>query len=249
LKITLILYITTMSTRSLSKRLTIIIPSKNEGIILYNCVQYISRQNHIDGVRLIIADISDEEESLEYIRRLRADFKHILKITVIEGGYPAEGRLNGSMLVITPYMLFLDADILLTNPKIIEKCLNHKKDLVTVPFYTDKPYRWVFRVFDMFQSLSTLIGTPFAVGGFQLWNTETYWSLGGYNPQELFAEDYSISQKVDPKEFKVVNIKGTYTSSRRFKSKGILWMFKIMIKSYLNRKNPEFFRHHHNYWN
>jgi glycosyltransferase involved in cell wall biosynthesis len=238
-----------MSTRSLSKRLTIIIPSKNEGIILYNCVQYISRQNHIDGVRLIIADISDEEESLEYIRRLRADFKHILKITVIEGGYPAEGRLNGSMLVITPYMLFLDADILLTNPKIIEKCLNHKKDLVTVPFYTDKPYRWVFRVFDMFQSLSTLIGTPFAVGGFQLWNTETYWSLGGYNPQELFAEDYSISQKVDPKEFKVVNIKGTYTSSRRFKSKGILWMFKIMIKSYLNRKNPEFFRHHHNYWN
>ena len=249
MKITLILYITTMSTRSLSKRLTIIIPSKNEGIILYNCVQYISRQNHIDGVRLIIADISDEEESLEYIRRLRADFKHILKITVIEGGYPAEGRLNGSMLVITPYMLFLDADILLTNPKIIEKCLNHKKDLVTVPFYTDKPYRWVFRVFDMFQSLSTLIGTPFAVGGFQLWNTETYWSLGGYNPQELFAEDYSISQKVDPKEFKVVNIKGTYTSSRRFKSKGILWMFKIMIKSYLNRKNPEFFRHHHNYWN
>jgi glycosyltransferase involved in cell wall biosynthesis len=238
-----------MSTRSLSKRLTIIIPSKNEGIILYNCIQYISRQNHIDGVRLIIADISDEEESLEYIRRLRADFKHILKITVIEGGYPAEGRLNGSMLVITPYMLFLDADILLTNPKIIEKCLNHKKDLVTVPFYTDKPYRWVFRVFDMFQSLSTLIGTPFAVGGFQLWNTETYWSLGGYNPQELFAEDYSISQKVDPKEFKVVNIKGTYTSSRRFKSKGILWMFKIMIKSYLNRKNPEFFRHHHNYWN
>ena len=249
MKITLILYITTMSTRSLSKRLTIIIPSKNEGIILYNCIQYISRQNHIDGVRLIIADISDEEESLEYIRRLRADFKHILKITVIEGGYPAEGRLNGSMLVITPYMLFLDADILLTNPKIIEKCLNHKKDLVTVPFYTDKPYRWVFRVFDMFQSLSTLIGTPFAVGGFQLWNTETYWSLGGYNPQELFAEDYSISQKVDPKEFKVVNIKGTYTSSRRFKSKGILWMFKIMIKSYLNRKNPEFFRHHHNYWN
>lgn len=238
-----------MSTRSLSKRLTIIIPSKNEGIILYNCIQYISRQNHIDGVRLIIADVSDEEESLQYIRRLRADFKHILKITVIEGGYPAEGRLNGSMLVTTPYMLFLDADILLTNSKIIEKCLHHKKDLVTVPFHTDKPYRWVFRMFDVFQWLSSVLGTPFAVGGFQLWNTESYWEVGGYNPQELFAEDYSISQKVMSKNFKVVNIEGAYTSSRRFKSKGVLWMFKIMIKSYLNRKNPEFFRHHHNYWN
>jgi len=238
-----------MNTRSLSKRLTIIIPSKNEGIILYNCVQYISRQNHIDGIRLIIADISDEEESLQYIRRLQADFKHVLKIIVIKGGYPAQGRLNGSMLVITPYMLFLDADILLTNPKIIEGCLHHKKDLVTVPFYTDKPYRWVFRVFDIFQSISTMIGTPFAVGGFQLWKTETYWSLGGYNPYELFAEDYSISQKVMSKNFKVVNIEGAYTSSRRFKSKGILWMFQIMIKSYINRKNPEFFKHHHNYWN
>ena len=238
-----------MNTWSLSKRLTIIIPSKNEGIILYNCVQYISRQNHIDGIRLIIADISDEEESLQYIRRLQVDFKHVLKIIVIKGGYPAQGRLNGSMLVITPYMLFLDADILLTNPKIIEGCLNHNKDLVTVPFYTDKPYRWVFRVFDMIQSISTMIGTPFAVGGFQLWKTETYWSLGGYNPNELFAEDYSISQKVMSKNFKVVNIEGAYTSSRRFKSKGILWMFQIMIKSYLNRKNPEFFRHHHNYWN
>jgi hypothetical protein len=101
----------------------------------------------------------------------------------------------------------------------------------------------------MFQWLSSILGTPFAVGGFQLWNTKTYWSVGGYNPQELFAEDYSISQKVKSNNFKVVNIKGTYTSSRRFKNKGVLWMFKIMIKSYLNRKNPEFFKHHHNYWN
>ena len=238
-----------MNTRSLSKKLTIVIPSKNEGIILYNCVQYLSRQNHIDGVRLIIADISDEEKSLQYIKRLQTDFKHILRIVVIEGGYPSQGRLNGSMLAVTPYVLFLDADILLTNPKIIEECLNHNKDLVTVPFYTDKPYRWVFRVFDIFQSISKMIGTPFAVGGFQLWKTEIYWSVGGYNPNELFAEDYSISQKVMSKNFKVVNIEGTYTSSRRFKSKGILWMFQIMIKSYINRKNPEFFRHHHNYWN
>jgi glycosyltransferase involved in cell wall biosynthesis len=238
-----------MNIRSLSKRLTIVIPSKNEGIVLYNCIQYISRQNHIDGVRVIIADVSDDNDSIIWIKKAQLEFKHLLKITVIKGGYPAEGRLNGSMLVTTPYMLFLDADILLTNPKIIEECLSHKKDLVTVPFHTDKPYRWVFRVFDMFQSLSTLIGSPFAVGGFQLWKTESYWEVGGYNPQELFAEDYSISQKVKSNNFKVVNIEGTYTSSRRFKSKGVLWMFKIMIKSYINRKNPEFFKHHHNYWN
>jgi hypothetical protein len=209
---------------------------------------YLSHQNNIDGVRVIIADVSDNIQSLTFITRIKKDFGNKLKITVIEGGYPAEGRLNGSKLVTTPYMLFLDADIILMNRNILEECMKYKKDLITVPFYTDKPYRWVFRMFDVFQKISTLLGTPFAVGGFQLWNTETYWEVGGYNPQELFAEDYSISQKVNPKEFKVVRVKGTYTSSRRFKNKGILWMFYIMVKSFLNRKNPEFFKKSHGYW-
>ena len=237
-----------MNIRSLSNQLTIVIPSKNESRTLYDCIYNISRQNHISGVRIIIADVSDQEESLQYIRRLQTDFKYSLNIEVIKGGFPSEGRLNGSILVKTPYMLFLDGDIFLTNPSILEECMEYKKDLVTVPFYTDKPYRWVFRMFDIFQSLSTIIGTPFAVGGFQLWNTEAYWKLGGYNPEELFAEDYSISQKVMSKNFKIANISGTYTSSRRFKNKGVLWMFKIMIKSYINRKNPEFFKKSHGYW-
>jgi glycosyltransferase involved in cell wall biosynthesis len=237
-----------MSTQLLKDRLTIVIPSKNEGITLYNSIMYLSHQNNIDGVRVIIADKSDDAQSLTFIARIKKDFGNKLKITVIEGGYPAEGRLNGSKLVTTPYMLFLDADVVLMNRNILEECMKYNKDLITVPFYTDYPYRWVFRMFDMFQKVSTLLGTPFAVGGFQLWNTETYWELGGYNPQELFAEDYSISQKVNPKEFKIHKIRGTYTSSRRFKSKGVLWMFYIMIKSYLNRKNPNFFKHHHNYW-
>ena len=236
------------NTQSLSSLLTIVIPSKNEGRTLYDCIYNISKQNQIAEVRIIISDVSDTYDSLFYIRDLQRDFKYSLNIEVIKGGFPSEGRLNGSMLVSTPYMLFLDADIFLTNPNILMECIRYKKNLITVPFYTDYPYRWVFRMFDMFQSISTLIGSPFAVGGFQLWNTESYWKVGGYNPEELFAEDYSISQKVNPKEFKVVRVKGTYTSSRRFKKKGVLWMFGIMIKSYLNRKNPEFFKKSHGYW-
>jgi glycosyltransferase involved in cell wall biosynthesis len=238
-----------MNTWSLKDRLTIVIPSKNEGRTLYDCIYNISRQNHISGVKVIIADVSDTYNSLFFIRDLQRDFKYSLNIEIIKGGYPSQGRLNGSILVTTPYMLFLDSDIFLTNQDTLVECMKYEKDLLTVPFITDYPYRWVFRVFDMFQSLSLLLGTPFAVGGFQLWNTETYWKIGGYNPEELFAEDYSISQKIEPKNFKVVNIKGTYTSSRRFKNKGVLWMFYIMVKSFFNRKNPEFFKHHHNYWN
>jgi len=237
-----------MNTQSLSNLLTIVIPSKNEDRTLYDCIYNLSKQKDIEGVRVIISDVSDQKESIQYIRRLQSDFKYSLNIEVIEGGYPSQGRLNGSKLVSTPYMLFLDADIFLTNPTILIECMKYKKDLITVPFYTDKPYRWVFRMFDLFQSISSYMGTPFAVGGFQLWNTKTYWEIGGYNPEELFAEDYSLSKNVMSKNFKVINIKGTYTSSRRFKSKGVLWMFNIMIKSYLNRNNPSFFKQTHNYW-
>lgn len=238
-----------MNTRSLSNQITIVIPSKNESRTLYDCIYNLSKQYHIEGIRIVIADISDELNSLNYIRRIQVDFRHTLNIVVIKGGYPAEARLNGSMVVVTPYVLFLDADVFLTNPNTLVECMRYKKDLLTVPFITDYPYRWVFRIFDIFQRISKLLGTPFAVGGFQLWKTQTYWNLGGYNPKELFAEDYSLSQKVDPKEFVLFNMGGIYTSSRRFKSKGVLWMFYIMIKSYVNRKNSEFFKKSHGYWN
>lgn len=228
--------------------LTIIIPSKNEGRTIYDCVYNISKQNGIAGTKIIIADISDKEDSIQYIRKTQIDFKHSLNIDVIKGGFPAQGRSYGAKKAETPYILFLDADIFLTNPNILQECLKHKKELITVPFFTDKPYRWVFKCFDIFQALSALLGTPFAVGGFQLFNTEAYKRIGGYNEMELFAEDYSISSKIKSKNFKVLYIKGTYTSPRRFKNKGVLWMFNIMVKSYLNRNNPEFFLKSHNYW-
>ena len=233
---------------SLKDTLTIIIPSKNEGVNIYECVGFISKQRGIQGTKVIIADVSDEDKSLAWIHQTETDFKYSLNIEVIEGGYPAQGRLNGSKLVKTPYMLFLDADVMVINPKVIPNIMEHDKDLITVPFSTDTGWNWVYSLFDIFQGMSTLLGTPFAVGGFQLWKTSAYWNVGGYNPEERFAEDYSISQKVISKNFMVYKTKFVYTSARRFKNKGVLWMFKIMIKSYLNRNNPEFFKKSHGYW-
>ena len=204
----------------ISKILTIVIPSFNEDACIYNTLHFLSNQKFNGKLNVIIADAKSTDGTLTEIIRAKSNLKN-LSIKTIKGGYPAYGRLEGSKLVNTPYILFLDADVFLTNPNILAKCMEYDKDLLSVPFYTDFPYGWVFRVFDIFQFVSSLIGTPFAIGGFQLWKTETYWSLGGYNPDELFAEDYSLSHKVNPKNFKVVNLKGTYTSSRRFKKKGI----------------------------
>jgi glycosyltransferase involved in cell wall biosynthesis len=233
-------------------KLTIVIPSKNESDTLYDCLQFLYNQTNIDGVRVIVSDISDDEYSIGVLYKAKSNFKDKLKIEVIKGGYPSEGRLAGSKLANTPYILFLDADVFLTTHNLLSnifKKLEIKKiELLTTPFQTVKQWNWVFRIFDIFQWLSIKVNSPFAVGGFQLWDRQAYWKAGGYKEDELFAEDYSISSKVNPKNFYIHKTKGVWTSPRRFESKGVTYMISLMIQSYINRNNPEFFKKHHNYW-
>ena len=237
----------------LNKQITIVIPCKNEGINIYDCIGLIAKQKFINDTKVIIADVSDEEESFWWLWKAQADFKYKLDIEVIDGGFPAKGRLEGSKLATTPYILFLDADIMLKNNRTLinsyEMALAYDTDLLTVPFKTEKGWNWAFRLFDLSQWISCVIGTPFAIGGFQLFKTEAYWKVGGYVEDELFAEDYSISSKISSKKFMIYRFYGAWTSARRFKNKGIRFMIWIMIKSYLNRNNPDFFKHHQNYWN
>jgi len=231
---------------SMDNLLTIVIPCKNEKDNIYECIAFIAKQVGFAGTRVIIADTSDEGDSLDFLYYVKRDFKYSLDIEIIEGGFPAKARLEGSKLVTTPYLLFLDADIMLQNKFVLGECLAYHTDLVTVPFQTEKGFNWIFRLFDIQQRFSNWMGTPFAIGGFQLWKTEAYWKTGGYNETHLFAEDYWVSQKADI--MKIHNTKGVWTSARRFKNKGFFYMFLISIKCYINRNNNSFFQKHHNYW-
>lgn len=42
--------------------------------------------------------------------------------------------------------------------------------------------------------------------------------------------------------------KTIFTSPRRFDNKGVFYMMKLMIKSYFNRNNKEFFSNDNTYW-
>ena len=226
--------------------LTIVIPCKNEKDNIYECIGFIAKQVGFAGTRVIIADTSDEEDSLDFLQYTENNYRYSLNIELIEGGFPAKARLEGSKLVTTPYILFLDADIMLQDKFLLGECLAYNTDLVTVPFQTEKGFNWIFRLFDIQQQLSNLLGTPFAIGGFQLWKTEAYWKTGGYDETHLFAEDYWVSQKAE--KLVIHKTKGVWTSARRFKNKGFFYMFLLSIKCYINRNNTEFFKNHQNYW-
>jgi glycosyltransferase involved in cell wall biosynthesis len=226
--------------------LTIVIPCKNEKDNIYECIGFIAKQVGSAGTKVIIADTSDEADSLNFLQYTKNDYQYSLNIELIKGGFPAKARLEGSKLVTTPYILFLDADIMLLNKSLLGECLAYDTNLVTVPFQTERGFNWIFRLFDIQQKISNWIGTPFAVGGFQLWKTEAYWKTGGYDETHLFAEDYWVSQKAE--SMKIHNTNGVWTSARRFKNKGFFYMFILSIKCYINRNNTNFFKNHQNYW-
>jgi glycosyltransferase involved in cell wall biosynthesis len=120
--------------------LTIVIPCKNERDNIYECVSFIAKQTGIAGTKVIIADTSNEPQSLKWIYRIQRELKYSLDIQIIKGGFPAKARLEGSKLVTTPYVLFLDADIMLFNKFVLGECLSYNTDLITVPFQTEKGF-------------------------------------------------------------------------------------------------------------
>ena len=237
----------------ISNELTIVIPSKNEGFTLEKTLWYLNKQKFIYGTNVVIADSSDDEALKP---NFPVEFYENLRIHFIKGGYPAAARRYGSVFAKrfhTRYILFLDADMFLTYENLLSDIIfeNYRRfDLLTVPYTTEYGYNIYYRIFDFFQWISAkFMRQPFAIGGFQVFDTEEYWRIGGYNADLLVGEDYEISLKIRPSRFRVHKSRGCYTSARRLKNKGVLYMGKLMLKSWWNRKNPDYFKKHHNYWN
>ena len=231
----------------MNKQLTIVIPCKNEGRGVIEALKLIRRQQ-LD-CQVIIADSSDEEGSILLLKKYRVN--STMPIRIVSGGLPSIARNNGAKSIRTPYVLFLDADIYLKDSSLITKCLTTAiggdYDLVTCKFRTlNGDYNWVFRLFNIIQKVSSKF-TPFAIGGFMLFKTEVFRAVGGFDEEAKVAEDYLLSTKIKPSKFKIVN-REVYTSSRRFESKGVWYMIKLMLASWWNKNNPEWFREDHNYW-
>jgi glycosyltransferase involved in cell wall biosynthesis len=231
----------------MNKELTIVIPCKNEGSLIIETLDFIMKQT--EKFKIIIADSSDDASSLILLNNYRKENKEQIK--VVKGGLPAIARNRGAKLVETPYVLFLDADIHVRQNDLIVKNLNEIKigdyDLLTCKFKTfDGKYDWVYKIFNIVQWLSSKT-TPFALGGFMLFKTETFNQIGGFNEEDKIAEDYHLSSKIEPKKFKVQN-NYVFSPSRRFSEKGLWYMIKLMLKCWWNRKDNNFYKQDFNYW-
>jgi len=231
----------------LPKLLTIVIPCKNESKTIDETLTLLNFQDHIDNVEVIIADSSDDGTTYQLESRKHDKFN----LKIIEGGLPAKARNNGARLVKTPYMLFMDSDMFLLDSSLLTDSIMemrlHRVDLLTTKVRTTSgKYNYVFRTFDVIQKISKRI-SPFCLGGFMLFRTDTFNKLGGFDEQAQISEDYLLSKQVEPKKFKILN-RTIFTLPRRFDNKGVLYMLRLMIRSYFNRNNKEFFSNDNTYW-
>lgn len=231
----------------LSKFLTIVIPCKNELKTIDATLTLLNFQDNIDNVKVIISDSSTDETT--YQLESRTNDKFDLKI--IEGGLPAKARNNGAWLVKTPYVLFMDSDMFLLDRSLLTDAIKemrlHNSDLLTTKVRTTNgKYNYVFRTFDLIQKISKRI-SPFCLGGFMLFKLDTFDRLGGFDEETKVAEDYLLSKQIKPKRFKILNTT-VFTTPRRFDNKGVMYMMRLMFKSYINRNNKEFFSDDNTYW-
>ena len=238
----------------LNKFLTIVIPCKNEKEIISKTLDLLNHQENIDNVKVIVCDSSDDGITRPDLLS-RLEYKQEtdrFDLYVMDGGLPAKARNNGFRIVETPYVLFLDADVFLLDKTILtdttKKILDRDLDLITVKFRTDNgKYNYVYKTFDVIQKLSRLV-SPFCLGGFMLTKSDTFKKIKGFNEEIKVAEDYLYSKRIKGNKFKIHNTI-VYTTPRRFDSKGVLYMLRLMIGSLLNNNNKSYFKTDKGYWN
>ena len=230
---------------------TIVIPCKNEKNVILKTLDLLNYQADIHRVKVIMCDASNDgitkPDLLERIER-NSD---LFDLHLMEGGLPAIARNNGFKIVKTPYVLFMDADVFLLDPKTIKRSLllavKKDLDLTTVKFRSDNgKYNYVYKSFDIIQLLSKW-STPFCLGGYMLIKSNTFRSLGGFDEEIKIAEDYQLSKRISPNKFGRIN-NVVFTPPRRFENKGVTYMLKLMIGSFFNHRNKAWFTEDKNYW-
>jgi Glycosyltransferases, probably involved in cell wall biogenesis len=231
--------------------LTIVIPAKNEVVMLPRLLESLARQDYegMGETRVIVADAGSTDGTVE----VAVSFRDRLGVEVIEGGLPSVGRNAGARLARTPYVLFLDADVELSEPTLLRRAMwrmrRRKLHLVTTniacregSIFDDALYMG-----NNFMQRVGAVLKPFATGMFMLFDREAFWALGGFNERALFAEDYLLSKGVARARFRIVRGK-VLTTNRRFQKLGhgrMVWMF---FKTMLHSWNDKYFLRDQGYW-
>ncbi|MEO6912044.1 MAG: glycosyltransferase [Edaphobacter sp.] len=235
--------------------MSIVIPARNEAATLPRLLNSLTKQNypHLANTRVYVADAGSTDETVA----AALNFSDRLKVQVIAGGLPAVGRNAGGRQAKidggSRYLLFLDADVELGEPTLLQRAVEAAKarqmycvttNIVCLHggFKDDALYM----ANNVVQRLSRW-GMPFSTGMFMLFDAMEFERLGGFNEQALFAEDYLLSKQVPRSRFCVVP-GSVHTGNRRFRKLGHGRMVKMFLNTMIHSGKESYFLRDHGYW-
>lgn len=180
-------------------------------------------------------------------------FADRLNISVVPGGLPSVGRNAGARRATTPYVLFIDADIEISDPTLLRRAVEKMKKWRLHCVTTDircKDGRFMdhilYRGNNVVQHFASFT-KPFATGMFMLFDRAKFNELGGFDEEIHYAEDYFLSKQVSPLRFGIVR-GHVLTSNRRFKKMGHKKIARMFLNTAIHTFNVGYFRRDHGYW-
>jgi glycosyltransferase involved in cell wall biosynthesis len=224
---------------TISNKITIVVPCKNEENYIHHLLDALRRQD-IGATRVIIADCSTDNT-----RQVIKDNSEGLNVEIIDGGPVSIAKNNGARLVTTPYILFIDADVRFFKNTVIQDAVNkmeakklHLIGLNIKCYDKDIRAKIGFTAFNLINHTLKFF-SPFAVGAFMLTRRDRFEEYGGFPENLLTSEDYFLSKKYSPRKFKIIR---HYfgQDSRRFKKMGYMGMAKYLVKNFVNRNNKAY---------
>ena len=235
---------------SLSNKITIVIPSKNEQDYIAHLLDDLITQG-VGFTKIIIADCSTDKT-----REIIDLYRPRLNIEVITGGPVSIAKNRGARLVTTPYILFIDADVRFFKPTVIYEAVStietENLDLIGLNakcYDGDIRAQIGFTIFNVINNTLKYF-SPFAVGAFMLTRRDKFEEHGGFPEQFATSEDYFLSRKYSVRKFKL--LKHYFgQDSRRFRKMGYFGMTKYLVKNFLNRNNKSYWDNldSSKYWN
>ena len=163
------------------------------------------------------------------------------------------GRNEGARRATTPYVLFLDADMELSDETLLRRAMEKMKrrrlECLTTNIWCSGGTLMDHVLYagnDVVQYVSSWT-KPFSTGMFMLFEKKKFDELRGFDERALYAEDYLLSKQVSPRKFGIVRGK-VLTTNRRFKKMGHLRIARMFVKTALNSWNHDYFLRDQNYW-
>ena len=146
--------------------------------------------------KVFVADADSSDGTVDVALAMR-DW---LDVSVIPGGLPSVGRNAGARLAVTPYVLFVDADVVLHDKTLLRRALEKMRRrklhcLTTNIWCPDGGWRdhLLYGGNNLFQYAGAWV-KPFATGMFMLFDKSRFDELGGFNEERALCRRLSAEQ-------------------------------------------------------